>query len=67
MKITCTQIDVSPLSLRLGVTIEYFDDGPVRFGLIEVPWSLFDRDVKAAILARFNALATRYLEDEPLF
>lgn len=67
MKITVTQIDLSPLSLRLGCTVEYFDDGPVRFALVEVPWSLFDRDVRAQVLQRFNTLAAKHLEQEPLF
>jgi len=67
MKITATGLDPSPLSLRVGLRLEYSDLGPIRFAILHIPWDVFTGDVVGEISKRYGAALDAHLDTEPLF
>lgn len=67
MDLTATHIGVSRDRLILEVAIRQYQDGPVKFAQVTVPWSLFDSKVRADLLAQFDKLLTQHLDTEPLW
>lgn len=65
--ITVTVDKVSPSSdgLHLGTIVRYSEGGPVRFVQVLLPWSAFDRDARAAVLAQFDLMVEQWLDTEP--
>jgi len=67
MEVTVDQIAFSDVGLRLGCVVTYGDGGPVRFVPATLRWELFDAETRGELLVQFNRLASRHLEEEPLF
>jgi len=67
MKITVDQIASSDGSLSCGVRVEYSPGGPIRFAIVEVPWTLFTPEVVDHLVTHTGRIFNAYLDDEPLF
>jgi len=67
VKITVNAIAVSPLALRLGLTLKYTDHGPIRFHLLDVPWDVFDPQTTRDLVAAASRVREAADTDEPLF
>lgn len=67
IRIDVDQASPSPSGLRLGLTVRYGKDGPVRFAQAWVPWDLLTGEVVAAIGAAHNRALDREPDDVPLF
>ena len=67
MQITVDQIASSQGSLTLGCKVEYSPSGPVRFAIVEVPWTLFSPEVVDHLVTHTGRIFNAYLDDEPLF
>lgn len=67
MQITVNAIAVSPLALRLGLTLKYTEHGPIRFHLLDVPWDVFDPETVRDLVAAVGRVRDAADTDEPLF
>lgn len=67
MKVTATGLDPTPSSLRVGLRLDYSENGPVRFGILHIPWEIFTGDVVGEISKRYGVAYDAHLAHEPLF
>lgn len=67
MKLTVDQIASSSSSLSLGVRCEYSPGGPIRFAVVEVPWTLFTPELVDHLVKNTGVIFNAYLDTEPLF
>lgn len=67
LSVEVDRIAPSEHGLALGLIVRYGPSGPVRFVQAYVPVDLFDAECRLALLALWDGLVKRHLEEEPLF
>lgn len=69
MKITCSKLLPTPSGLMVGLVIRWPLGGPVKFGMLEIPWSEISPALLTEICRWYDREARdgEWLEDEPLF
>jgi len=64
MNITIDKCVVAKDGIRLGMRLEYFEGGPVRFFQGLIPWGLFTQETLDDLMRAQILLTNRWLDSE---